>query len=238
MMYSKISDDTMDLIIADFCSKDCDPAILQNLFTELCNNNCHHKYIKILSANEKIQPCINDIFKTLVYSGFTEVVKILLECNDAKINVTIDNNYAIRKASSEGHIELVKLLLQYEKVDPTADYNYAIRKASCRGFSEIVELLLQCEKVDPMWGSADIKSAFSETLWRGNITIIKLLLNSGKVDPVADSNYAIREASRYGFTGIVKLLLQCDKVDPTADSNYAIRKASYRGYTEIVKLLL
>jgi ankyrin repeat protein len=51
------------------------------------------------------------------------------------------NNYAIRWASRNGHLETVKFLLTLSCVDPTADNNYAIRWASEYGHLETVKLL-------------------------------------------------------------------------------------------------
>ncbi len=52
------------------------------------------------------------------------------------------NNYPIRMASQNGHIEVVELLLKDPRVDPGADNNYAIRIAHQNGHSKIVKLLL------------------------------------------------------------------------------------------------
>jgi ankyrin repeat protein len=64
-------------------------------------------------------------------------------------------------ASENGHIEVVKLLLNHPKVDPSSKNNYgnnfidlvnvslAIRLASQRGYNEVVKLLLNHPKVDP-----------------------------------------------------------------------------------------
>ena len=123
-------------------------------------------------------------------------------------------------------------------MDPTADSNYAIRVASRRGWTEIVKLLLQCEKVDPMWGSTDIKSAFSETLCSGNMTIMKLLLNSGKVNLSGCGTTAISKALNMKNIEMAKLLLMTDGINPADNNNSAIQLAAWGGYVEIVELLL
>jgi len=56
---------------------------------------------------------------------------------------TADNNRAIRWASENGHVEVVKILLSDKRVDPTADNNLAIRRASEKGHVEVVKILYQ-----------------------------------------------------------------------------------------------
>ena len=72
----------------------------------------------------------------------------------------------------------------------------------------------------------------------GNLEFVNLLLKDERVDPSADNNYAIKEASYWGYVEIVKLLLKDKRVDPSAEDNYAIRVASKEGHAEVVKLLL
>ena len=67
-------------------------------------------------------------------------------------------------AAQNGHLEVVKLLLQDNRVDPSADYNYgnlndididfsqldkAIKEATKKGYYEIVRLLLQNPVINP-----------------------------------------------------------------------------------------
>ena len=58
------------------------------------------------------------------------------------VDITGGNDYAIRLASSNGHLELVDFLIK-NGADCTADNNYAIRWASCNGHLSVVDLLLK-----------------------------------------------------------------------------------------------
>ena len=234
-MYSDLSDDAMELIIADLSSKNAIPHNLQNLFIDLCEDNCHHKYIEKLLKYETINFSVdnNNLIKYVSDKGYVEVVKILLEINE--VDPTVEDNYAIRRASVQGHTETVKVLLETNRVDPTVKNNYAIRKASSKGHTEIVKLLLKCEQIDP---GANYNYAIRKASSKGHTEIVEQLLQCDKVDPGANDNYAIRMASLYGHIEIVKQLLQCDKVDPTGHNNSAIKYALKNGHMEIVKLLL
>ena len=152
-----------------------------------------------------------------------------------KVDPSVDYNHAIRYASRNGHLEVVKLLLQDKRVDPSAGDNYAIRKASENGHLEVVKLLLQDEKVDP---SAGNNEAIRYASTHNHPEVVKLLLQDKRVDPSAEYNYAIIRASQEGHHEVVKLLLQDERVDPSADNNFAIRFASRNGFPDVVKLLL
>jgi hypothetical protein len=56
-------------------------------------------------------------------------------------------NMAIWKASANGHVEVVEVLLSNPRVDPSAKDNEAIRAASKGGHVEVVQLLSQHQKV-------------------------------------------------------------------------------------------
>jgi ankyrin repeat protein len=95
-----------------------------------------------------------------------------------------DDNSAIRFASQNGHIEIVRFLLMYNRVcrsNPSADDNYAIRFASQNGHTEIVKFLLMDNRV-------------------------------GRSNPSAKDNEAIRFASLEGRVGVVKLLLMDKRI--------------------------
>ena len=65
-----------------------------------------------------------------------------------KVDVSAEDNFAIKYASYGGHLEIVKLLLSTGKVDVTAENNFAIRYASRNKRIEVVEFLLSTGKID------------------------------------------------------------------------------------------
>jgi hypothetical protein len=146
----------------------------------------------------------------------------------------IKNNFPIRWASENGHVEVVKLLLSDERVDPSDNGNYAIRWASSNGHVKVVRLLLSDERVDP---SDNENIAIRMASFYGHIEVVRLLLSDERVDPSADDNYAIRLASSNGHIEVVRLLLSDERVDPSDDDNRAIQWASEKGHIEVVKLL-
>jgi len=70
--------------------------------------------------------------------GYTDLVRD----NVMKVDPTIENNRAIRDASFNGHIEIVKYLLSNPLVDPNAENSDALLSAIANGHTDIVQLLI------------------------------------------------------------------------------------------------
>ena len=100
------------------------------------------------------------------------------------------DNYAIQSTSKNGHLVVVKLLLQDPRVDLSADNNYAIRLASEHGHLEVVKLLLQDPRVDP---SADDNYAIRGASDNGHLEVVKLLLQ----DPRVRNSLSGEELTKY-----------------------------------------
>jgi len=64
---------------------------------------------------------------------------------------------------------------------------------------------------------------------------IQMLIDEG-VDVHVDNDYALRWASRYGYSKVVKVLLE-NGADVHVWNDYALRRASQNGHTKVVKLL-
>ena len=146
----------------------------------------------------------------------------------------LKNNDAIGSASSDGHSEIVKLLLADHRVDPSANDNYAIRISSSHGNLEVVKLLLADPRVDP---SDNHNYSIRNASNNGHLEIVKLLLTDPRVDPSNGNNYAIRMAAQHGYFEIVSRLLQDPRVDPSVYDNDAIIMASKSHY-DVVELLM
>lgn len=76
--------------------------------------------------------------------GDIETVKEMIKNDELKIHPN-----CLLWAIHEGHIEIVKLLLQDYRVNPTYEDNLAIRLACDNGYTEIVKLLLTFPTVNP-----------------------------------------------------------------------------------------
>ena len=88
-----------------------------------------------MSVNKFIEACKSDDIS---------VIEIYIKDGG---DPSADNNAAIRWASHNGHVEVVKLLINDERVDPSIYNNAAIRWASIEGHTDVVRLLLQDARV-------------------------------------------------------------------------------------------
>ena len=210
-MYSKFPEKTVKTIITDLLSEQDEYTnkIMQDIFYNLCKNNCHYKCVKLLIESEKIDVIAYNY--ALIYAlknGYIEIVKLCII--SGKVDITTQDNYAIRYACEYGHIEVVKILIDSGKVDVTAQNNYAIRYACEHGYVEVVNLLLSTKKVDI---SAQYNHAICYASSNGHLEVVRLLLSTGNVDVTARDNFAIKYASYNGHLEVVKLLLLTGKID-------------------------
>lgn len=141
---------------------------------------------------------------TAAYEAFIEAVKMgdIERCQVlvTQCDPTYDDNRAITTASINGHLEVVKLLLECGG-DATAQGNQAIINASWYGHLEVLKLLLE------HGGDATTQDnqAIINASENGHLEVVKLLLECG-ADATAQANKAIICANEEGHTEVVKLL--------------------------------
>ena len=131
-------------------------------------------------------------------NGHTEMVRFLLNSSRIKtshINALVDpsenDNWAIRIASQNGYVEIVRLLLADPRVDPFATNNWAIRYASENGHIEVVRLLLEDSRVDP---SDQNNYAIRCASLNRHLGVVRLLLTDYRVDPSDKPSIIFRSA--------------------------------------------
>ena len=156
----------------------------------ICN---HVKIVQMLLEDGRADPTGTVKYDT----GWTHP---LVEITHFGTQIAMD---AIRFASMEGHIEVVRLLLQDPRVDPSVSNNEAILNAVSNGHTEIVRLLLQDPRVDP---TDDNNWAIRDASELGHTEVVRLLLQDPRVDPSENNNYAIKAARTNGHEEIVQLL--------------------------------
>jgi hypothetical protein len=173
------------------------------------------------------------------------------------VNPTYKNNAALHAAVFNGHLDIVKALLQDSRVnDNISDKNKAIVIASENGRTDVVDYLLQdlrLLRVDP---TEAIDVAFSNK----HFDVVDRLLKDFRIhhapiaimraydrnfdtdlttiDPSLYDNWLIRRASELGDIKTVNYLLNDSRVDPSAVNNNAVRMASKNGHNEVVERLL
>ena len=142
----------------------------------LININKLFVYLIKKNINNLKETLANEYFLRYCNDDNIILIKILLTHN--KIDPSMNDNFAIRYASHNGHLSIVEKLLKDERVDPSADNNFAIQYASHNGHLSIVERLLKDERVDP---SADNNLTVRLALVNCHLQVIDRLLKDERV---------------------------------------------------------
>jgi hypothetical protein len=191
---------------------------------------------------QKILP--SDLLKYVIIPYLDECdLKIILEfhsvdqireAEDLCINIHAYEEYALRWASENGYLEVVKVLLEKE-ANVHANNDDAILVASYMGHIEIVKILLaNGANIDAIDEDGD--SVLILACENGNLNIVELLFTKG-VDIHANNDEPFMLASRRGQLEVVKFLL-ANGANIHSEEDDAIIYASMNGYLEVVKFLL
>lgn len=217
---------------------------LINIFTQLLENKIYHNILLKLLQQQceyHIAEWKNCAIRVAANKGYTSIVNHLL--HDLQVDVTNSNNYIIVSASRQGHIEIVRLLLDDHR------FNFKhIRNIVCREAikNDKDKLLLMMFEMFESGTDVDVDMSknymFNLASEYGSMQVIILLLSFYIVDPSNNNDYAIKIASLNGHTRVVEIL-QCNYIaDSNKNGNYwhrdSIINASKNGHTDIVKLLL
>ena len=171
--------------------------------------------------------------------GNIELVKLLTE-KGADINVKDGMGYTpLYWACEEGHLEVVKLLIQQE-VGVPININPLLRLAARGGHTQLVKLLIG-KGADVNARNRDGNTSLHWAAEKGHIEVVKLLLEKGANVNVQDihGRTPLYWAAQYGYTEIVKLLLE-KEADVNAkdnDGKTPLHSAALKGHSEVVKLL-
>lgn len=209
-------------------------------------------------AHLYLRPGFRHLWSAVVRNNHNNV-SILLKYPD--IDPSIHDNKVIHHAITNGHTEIVRLLLTDPRVDPTS--NNVVRIARENNYLDIVYLLVQDYRADPidkstaiLWATMNrhvglVRLLLSDPLldlsdneaiqyasYDGCIETVRILLEDGRLNPAINNNQAIIYATQKGHAEIVKLLLQDTRVDPTDQNNMVVLSTIKLGLTEILKILL
>jgi len=221
-----------------------------NLGDALRDATCHGhiKIVKMLWDLDRVDPIRKRCFLcSAAEYGHEDIMSFILSRG---VKPDENNNAPLRFATLNGHVGIVKLLLELDPshgVDPAVMNNLVICCAASLGHTEIVRLLLALplsRGVDP---SVSQNAPLCTSAAHGHTEVAQMLLEldpSRGVDPTAFENYSFRYAAQNGHTSILRLLLALPMsrgVDASVvdeDNNSPIQLAAKNGHTDIVKLLL
>ena len=175
----------------------------------------------------------------------TGVEFILKNCIGTDIN-TADSNgdTPLISASSEGHQEVVNLILKEETIDVNKaedEGGTALYWASLKGHQEIINLLLKDENIDVNKADDRGRTALYWASREGHKEVVQLLINHDGFDIKKEDDDILYSASENGCTDLAKLLIGKEGINVNKANDYgktALYLASSKGHARIVKLLL
>ncbi|RKX25339.1 MAG: hypothetical protein DRP47_09960, partial [Candidatus Zixiibacteriota bacterium] len=142
---------------------------------------------------EAIKKKYDNIAKKAYISKINELYDTNITSHiDRGVDIAADDNYATKSASKNGHLDVVKYLVEHG-ADVTVDDDYAVRWASKNGHLDVVKYLVE-QGVDVTTnGNCAIRCASDN----GRLGMIKYLVEHG-ADVTTDDNYIVRRASENG----------------------------------------
>jgi len=221
-------------------------------------SNGHLEIFHKLILDKRVQ-ITDNMFITACSSGQYEMAKELLKFD---IDPTAEDQLALHYAVENGHIEIVKMLLDLPEIDPSADDQNVLNIACQKGYYEIVEMLLKDDRIDPTFDDCISLQLASKY---GYKNIVELFINDGRIDSTICYNKAFEYAlksKKYEIADIlvpyvdketlnegIKLtcksgnyetteLLLSHGADPSVDNNICIIYACKNNNEKIVLLLL
>ncbi|KAJ3244481.1 hypothetical protein HDU78_010952 [Chytriomyces hyalinus] len=169
----------------------------EKFLLEACENN-HPSLVDLLlmhmptlSASFDNNTCL----RHAASNGHTEIVHLLLDCQQDAVDPSCLNNICLRNAAERGYVEIVERLLQDSRVDADAQGNAAIRFSAERGHAHVVELLLKTRGVDP---AADDSFALRAAARNRHLRVVELLIRDGRSNVSAREGYALKHLEDMG----------------------------------------
>ena len=170
----------------------------------------------------------NDLLNKSSTYGELSLVKFAL-AQGAKIHPQGD--VALGWAAENGHLHVVKYLVEEQNANLSKDDDFALRWASGAGYLDVVKYLVE--------QGANIHErqdgALRQASEGGHLQVVKYLLKIG-ANVHAREDHAVRMASSNGHLDVVKYLVE-QGADIHASNTQALRLATEKGHIEIVKYL-
>lgn len=190
----------------------------------------HSVYMLFRNDRIRFEDTDLEIFKKACGKGQRQVVEVLLN----RVDPTADRNLAFLLATKNGHVEIVRLLLNDGKVDPRARGNFAFQLAAEDRQVEIVRLLLEDGRVDP---TAYSNYAFRWAAENEHYKVVELLLKDSRIKksenfPRLAAKKAYLKADKYNHTDAAALLVSAAGVRFTESEFEDIK--GYQRYKQIL----
>lgn len=152
------------------------------------------------------------------YGLITEIKDLIGRARNI-INFLEDDNYCIKAACTNGHYEIVKILLS-EGVDVSAENNCCIRYASLNGHAKVVDLLMGINRSKKFIDTFALNWSMRCASSSGRVDVVRILCRHRMVNKLivrtalkdAIDNKQISVMNFLLWKVLRKLLLQCEMI--------------------------
>ena len=170
-------------------------------------------------------------FNRAINDGDIEYVKAYLEEN--KIS-TEDIKNALMRSAENGHLHVVKYLVEEHQADIHAINEYALRWSAHNGHLDVVKYLVEENNANI---HAQNEGGLRYSAENGHLEIVKYLVEEHQADIHAYNEYALRWSAENGHLEVVKYLVE-KGADIHAQNEYALRWGVRSGHLHVVKYLV
>lgn len=174
-----------------------------------CCGSGHVDIARLLLADERVvvdddQP--NPLIAA-AYDGHIEMTRFLLTYNDGKRRIKREQEI-LRIAATNGHSEIVRLLLDDEELDPNWKRGEVFREACARGKLECARVLVEYGIRANVDNNYSLRFAASN----GREEVVAWLLTFDYVNPLVGRPNAVKRAWKNNKAGVLDLLLRDRRV--------------------------
>ena len=175
--------------------------------------------------SDNIKCCTNQlkIIKEIDRETFMSETFHLEFFKDNSHLITNDNKDILLKyAAHNGHLKIVKYLIETHNCDPHVNSESALRCAAHNGHLKIVKYLIETHNCDPHVNS---ESALRWAAENGHLKIVKYLIETHNCDPHVYKELALRWAAENGHLVVVQYLIEKCLCDPHVNNEQALQYA-------------
>jgi hypothetical protein len=176
------------------------------------------KALSIIESNDTSisRKQAKSLWKFAIKNNSPHVIEFLMNRSQFRWDDSFDPashyNNLIRNACTDGHTEIVKILLMDSRVDPRYSVDDCLERASVSGHADVVKILLTDNRIDP---TINDNFCIVQASFKGHTEVVKALLTDPRVDPIYDNYKAIRLACIQNYSIIVKVFLADTRIDQT-----------------------
>jgi ankyrin repeat protein len=204
----------------------------QNLLNHICISilsKNEKESVLFLIQNDKIHTSLSlNLFEFIVNNKFFD---LFLQLDFNKYNIHINDDYALRMASRNGHIEAVKFLVKKGSKIHTQD-DYALRWSSHNGHIEVIKFLVENDANIHAQDDCSLRWASKY----GYLEVVKFLIENG-ANIHADDDCALNWSIKFGYIDVVKFLIENGADIRKINDNTLIFSSQYKNI-DVIKFLI